>query len=80
MQKSYFSYGKDIRIFELSDTLRRRFESKSEEYVRNIQGEYRHWSGNALAWNGNRPESGAGRCLRQAGRVNTDCSVCFELF
>lgn len=43
-QKSYFSelgydfsYGKDIRIFELSKMLRKNFVSKSEDYIRNLQ-------------------------------------------
>ncbi|MCI8665568.1 MAG: ABC transporter ATP-binding protein [Dorea sp.] len=47
-QKSYFSelgydfsYGKDIRIFMLSNLLKKKFAAKSEEYIRNMQGVFR---------------------------------------
>lgn len=43
-QKAYFSnigydfsYGKDVRMFQLSGQLRKRFEAKSEEFVQNVK-------------------------------------------
>ncbi len=43
-QKAYFSnigydfsYGKDVRMFQLSGKLRKRFEAKSEEFVQNVK-------------------------------------------
>lgn len=43
-QKTYFSnigydfsYGKDVRMFQLSGKLRKRFEAKSEEFVQNVK-------------------------------------------